>query len=138
MKYFLSIISLLLISFSFFYANTYSSSSSIFSNQTTTNPYDNKGWLEEWLKAVEIVKAIETKRTASQYIQDVVRFILWFLMLISVLIIIYAWFNLLTWMWDEEKAKKSKMIIIYALAWLVIIYLAGPISDFVFNILNAK
>lgn len=97
----------------------------------------NDCWLEEWVKAVEWVDGVVTNMSASQYIQVVVKYILRFLMLISTLIIIYAWFVLMLWLWDEEKAKKTKMIMIYAVVWLVIIYLAWPLTDFVFNILNA-
>ena len=94
-------------------------------------------WLEKGVEAVKDIDAVETKRSASEWIQAVVKYILWFLMLLATLIIIYAWFVLMLWLWDEEKAKKTKMIMMYAVIWLVIIYLAWPLTDFIFNILNS-
>ena len=134
MKYILSVIAILLLSFSFFW-NTYSS---IFGT-TTEVPYCgnvDECWIDASIDAINGIDANITNKTFSAYIQDVVKYVLSFLMLISVLIIIYAWFNLLVWIWDEEKAKKTKQIIIYAIIWIVIIYLAWPLSDFIFNILD--
>ena len=85
--------------------------------------------LTEWVEAIESVSW--TSDTASVYIQNVVGYVLGFLALIATIIIIYAWFNLLTWIWDEEKAKKTKQIIIYAIWWILLIYLAAPIIKFV-------
>jgi uncharacterized membrane protein YwzB len=42
----------------------------------------------------------------------------------------------LTWTWDEEKAKKSKTMILYVLLWITIIFLAAPIVNFILKILN--
>ncbi len=112
---------------------------SIFNGWTTEVPYCkwDSCWLEEWVDSVKNIDAIEWNRSASEYIQAVVKYILSFLSLVAILVIIYAWFNLLTWIWDEEKAKKTKQIIVYAVLWLVIIFLAWPIVDFVVKILNA-
>jgi hypothetical protein len=141
MKYFLSIIVALLVSISFF-----SNVSSVSAGWFTINhwwwgkvPYCNdwECWLDDWIKAIEWVDIIETTKTASQYIQDVVKYLLWFLMLISVILIIYSWVVLLTWVWDEEKAKKTKKIILYAILGLIIIFLAYPITDFIFKVLNS-
>lgn len=139
MKYFLSFVTAFLVIFSFFWDTTFAARNSLFNNTTNQIPYCNDGecWLEEWVYSIENINAIETQRSASQYIQDVVRYILYFLALIATLIIIYSWFNLLTSVWDEEKAKKSKQIIVYAIVWLILIYLAGPLVDFVVWILNA-
>ena len=120
--------------------NVYSATNSIFKNSTNEIPYCNdwdKGcWLEEWIKAVKKIGFIENERKASVYIQDVVVNLLRFLALIATLIIIYAWFNLLTAVWDEEKAGKSKKIILYAVLWLFIIFIAWPLIEFVLNIIN--
>ena len=56
--------------------------------------------------------------------------------IIAVILIIYAWFNMLTAAWDEDKAKKSKTIIVFAIIGLLIIYLAGPITNFVIDVLS--
>lgn len=100
--------------------------------------YDSP-WLE-W--GIEIIKDslwdIETERSASAYIQDVVEYLLTFLALIAVIYIIYAGFNIMIWNGDEEKLKKSRQTIIYVLLWLVVIFLAWPITLFILNIINVS
>lgn len=138
MKYIFSFITVLLVSISFLFASTNITNAWIFSNERADIPYCNASWecwLEEWIEAIKDIDALVNNKPASQFIQDVVKYVLRFLALIATLIIIYAWFNLLTWMWDEEKAKDTKKIIVYAIIWLVIIFLAGPIIDFVLNAL---
>lgn len=135
MKYILSFFALFFVYFSFFW--DISNANSIFDNSTNQIPYCNNPWecwLNEWVNAVKDIDALETTRTASQYVQSVVKYILWFLAMIATFIIIYAWFNLLTSIWDEEKAKKSKQIIMYAIWWIFVIYIAGPLIDFVIKI----
>lgn len=134
MKYLLSIFAFFITLFSFSINNTFSYSNVIFNDSNYSFPYCNhpwECWLKEWVDAVKDVNALENKRTASQYAQDVVKYLLSFVALVWTFIIIYAWFNLFTSIWDEEKAKKSKQIIIYTLLWIILMYLAGPIIEFV-------
>lgn len=95
-------------------------------------------WLNQWVQQVKDsgVDWLVTEWKASEYVQWITAYILWFLSIIAVIIIIYSWFNLLTSAWDEEKAKKSKTIIIFTILWLIIIYLAGPITTFVVWVLT--
>lgn len=142
MKYFLSIIVTLLVSLSFF-----SNISNVSAWWITINhwsqgevPYCNdwECWLDKGVEAIENINVIETEKSASQYAQDLVIFVLWFLMLVSIILIIYSWIVLLTWVWDEEKAKKTKQIILYAILGLIIVFLAYPISNFVFDALSSQ
>ena len=93
-------------------------------------------------QGTEIIKNslwdIETERSASEYIQDIVIYLLTFLALIAVIYIIYAGFNIMIWNGDEEKLKKSRQTIIYVLLWLIVIFLAWPITLFILNILNVS
>lgn len=50
-----------------------------------------------------------------------------FLYILAVIVVIYAGFLILTAAGDEEKVKKAKNIIIFAIIGLVVIYLAGAI-----------
>ncbi len=52
------------------------------------------------------------------------------------MIIIYAWFNMLTAAWDDDKATSSKKMIVFAIIWLAIIYLAWPITTFVLDVFS--
>ncbi|MDD2907951.1 MAG: hypothetical protein PHH98_04890 [Candidatus Gracilibacteria bacterium] len=78
-----------------------------------------------------------TNGTGSEYVQKIVAYGLSFLAIVAVILIIYAGFNLLISIGDEEKAKKSKTIIIFAILGLLIIFLAKPITTFVINVLSS-
>ncbi len=45
----------------------------------------------------------------------------WFIWLVVVLMIIYAWTQILTSWWDDEKMKKAKNAIIYIFIWLLLL-----------------
>jgi len=98
---------------------------------------DDDCWIDRWIIEVwDNVDWIVTDQKASTYFQNVVKYLLTFLYLVSTILIIYSGYNLLTWIGDEDKAKKSKTMIIYVIIWILIIFLAWPIIDFVFNILT--
>lgn len=111
----------------------------IISWDKTTIPYCEY-WddcsLKDWVEYAWDINTVVTTWTASAYIQKIVVYALTFLKLLAVLLIIYAWFNMLTSAWDEEKAKKSKTIIVFAIIWLLIIFLAWPITNFIIDILS--
>lgn len=96
-------------------------------------------WLTEGIEVIRpALNDIETERTAAQYVQDVIEYLLWFLFLVAVIYMIYAWFQILIAAWDEEKVKKGKNIIVSAAIGLVIIFLAFSIVRFIFNILGVS
>lgn len=72
---------------------------------------------------------IRTDGTADTVIQNWLSNLLGFLYLAAVLIAIWGGFNILTAAGDEEKVKKGKTILIQAMAWIVVIFLAGSIID---------
>lgn len=99
--------------------------------------WDDECWIPAWVDQVKKnLNGVEKEKPASQYIQDVIVYLIGFLSIIAVVYIIYAGFNILTGTGDEEKVKKSKSIIIYVVAWLAIIYLAYSIVAFVFNVFD--
>lgn len=81
------------------------------------------------------VWGIETWSLTS-YIQVIVPYILSFVSLIAVIYIIYAWFRILTWAWEEEVLKKQKSTIFYVVIWITIIWLAYPITKFIIDALS--
>lgn len=97
---------------------------------------DGECWLENWIKITTWIDDIEKERPASEYIQDMVNYILTFLWIVAVIFIIYAWFNLLTSQWDDDKVSSSKKTIIYASLGLILIFLSYPIFTFIVDILN--
>ena len=87
--------------------------------------------LEKWIELVKVwVDDIETTATASDYLQGVVKYLLWFISLIAVLFIIYSWFRILVSSWDEEIIKTAKNRIIYVIVWILIIRFAWAITNF--------
>ena len=57
----------------------------------------------------------------------------WFVWIIVILLTIYAWFLVLTSVWDEEKLKKAKNIIIYIAVWLTVLIANYLILTFFIN-----
>lgn len=139
MKYIISLLVFLIVSISSFSLiwNT-CSASYIFNNTTQEIPYckGDDCWLDKWINAVKSIKNLQTTWTAASYATKVVKYLIWFVYLIAVILIIYAWFNLLTWVGDEEKAKKSKTMILYVVIWIALIFLAWPIIKFVMSALS--
>ncbi len=139
MKYIISLIVFLLVSiasFNFVW-NTFAANS-IFNNTTTQIPYCKSGekcWVKDWIEQVEKINDLSKEKDATTFVTKVVKYIIWFTYLIAVILIIYAGFNLLTWIWDEEKAKKSKTMILYVIIWIALIFLAWPIVNFIMKML---
>ncbi len=106
---------------------------------TTDNQYCSAWWcwLTNWVHLVEWgVSDMETDRGFSEYIQDIVVYVLSFVSLIAVIYLFYAGFIILTSAWDEEKLKKTKNIIIYVIVWIIIMWLARSILLWLLLILN--
>ena len=58
-----------------------------------------------------------------------------FIALVTLIMIIYSWFLVLTGRWDEEKTEKAKKIITYAIIWVLMIVFSYVIyRAFLFNV----
>lgn len=77
------------------------------------------------------ITGIETGKTFSQYVQDIIIYLLGFLTLIVVILIMWAGFSILTAAGDEEKVKSGKKIIFRAIIGLLIIFFAWSITTFI-------
>lgn len=77
------------------------------------------------------VNNIRTDVRFSDYIQDVIAYVLGFLALIVVCLILWAGFSILTAGGDDDKVKSGKKIITRAIIGLVIIFLAWSITTFI-------
>lgn len=94
-------------------------------------------WFDKWVEVVkDAIQWAETEKKASEYIQDIVIYVLSFMAIVAVLYIIYAWFNILTAAWDDDKVTQSKKTIMYVALWLLVMFLAASIVGFIFGIFD--
>lgn len=83
------------------------------------------------------IRGVESSRSLSQYIQDVVIYALWFISLIAVIYIIYNGFLVLTSSGDEEKLKKARQSIVYVIIGIIVMWLAWAITLFIMQLIGA-
>ena len=125
--------------FNFSYANSLQDLISWWDNKINVDCATEDCNLKAWTDLVrDSINDIEKDRSARDYIQDVVIYLLYFVSLIALLFIIYSWFNILTAAWDEEKVKKSKTTILQVIIWIIVIWLAYPIVKWIIEVLNAS
>lgn len=75
-------------------------------------------------------KVCENITDNAKIIITIINWINWFLAVVIVLMIIYAWFLYITSGWAEDKQKKAKNIIIYTAIWLLILVASYLILTF--------
>lgn len=93
--------------------------------------------LEKWTQIVKNwINDIEKNKKASNYIQDVVKYLLTFITIVAVIYVIYAWFKILTSAWNDDDVKKSKTTITSVLIWIVIIWLAYSIVAWILKVVT--
>lgn len=141
MKKIISLFIVTLLSISIFSGNVSAGFfSDVFDSSGPQNPicqWDNECWVNAWIDAVKwSLDASETEKPASEYIQDIISYVLTFTAIVWVIYIIYAGFNILTAAGDEDKVSKSKTTIIYVAVWLVVMFLAASIIGFIFGIFD--
>lgn len=127
---------LIFFSFNTSFADTCTSFFCLWDNPQKIQYCDWTDWTEcslsWWISQVKgQVIWIETERTFSKYIQDVIAYLIWFLFFIALVYVLYAWFKILVSSWEEEELKKSKSIIAYVIIWIILIFLAYSIVSFV-------
>jgi len=95
--------------------------------------------IQSWIEIVkDSVRWVETDRTFSEYVQDITVYVLTFISFIAVVYIIYAWFRILTWAWNEETLKKQKMTVFYVIIWILLIRLAYPLVTFILKVVSSE
>lgn len=120
--------------------NTYASIGDIFDTDGPSthicNDREDCG-VNKWIEVVrDSIQGAEKDKKASEYIQDIVVYILGFMAVVSVLYIIYAWFNILTAAGDDEKVTQSKKTITYVALWLLVMFLSASIVGFIFGVFD--
>lgn len=75
------------------------------------------------------------ERTLDVALQGYINNFALFLSLIAVWFALYGGFNILTAAWDEEKVKTGKTILIQAMLWLLVIFIANSIIKWFLGLL---
>ena len=104
-------------------------------------PYcdNNECWYQSWVSKVKnMVDNVETTVPLSEYIQNVIIYLLTFLSIVAVIYIIYAWFRILIWGWSDDAMKNSRKTILHVVIWIIIIWLAYSIVAFVLSVLKSS
>lgn len=84
-------------------------------------------WWEQWGTG---------NRNFIDVIQNMIKWLLSILAIITVIVLLYGWFNMITAAWDDEKYKKWFTIAKQAAIWLIFIWLAWLFVMIVFYVIN--
>ncbi len=94
-------------------------------------------WLKKWVDGAKNIDGLQTEGTFSEFIQNIVVYLLGFVTLAAVIYIMYAGFRILTSNGEDETIKKSKKTIIYVIIGIVVIWFAWSIAHFAVGIWEA-
>jgi len=72
------------------------------------------------------------------FIQSAVNWILWILGLITIIILIWWGFQMVTAAWDDGKYKKWFTILKQAVIWLIMIWVSALIVNLIFSFVNSN
>lgn len=120
MKKILSFI-IIWLSIFFFMENTFSKS--VFANEGCTSSKKDPFclWKVTELKVDQSLDTLVTNSTV---------YLLWFLYFVAVVYWMYWAYNILTAAWNDDKVDLGKKIILRAVLWIIVIFLASPIAQF--------
>lgn len=79
-----------------------------------------------------------TTVTLDIVIQNWLTYITWFAYFVAIAMMIWGGFNIITSWGAEDKAKKWKTVLIQASAWLIVIFLASSLINWIISILFSK
>jgi hypothetical protein len=77
--------------------------------------------------------SIEKESNFSSFINlfmSFINWVTWFVAIVTLIMIMYAWVNIIFANWDEEKIKKWRTTIIYAFIWIFILIISYLILTF--------
>ncbi len=82
-----------------------------------------------WLTTLTIEKESNFWSMASMFI-NFINWVNWFVAIVTLIMIMYAWVNIIFANWDEEKLKKWRTTIVYAFIWIFILAVSYLILTF--------
>jgi hypothetical protein len=81
--------------------------------------FDGSAPVNEWVKW--------TGSSLDTVLQNWLTYLVWFLYFVAIAMMIYWAFLIITAGWEEDRVKKGKTILIQALAWLIVVFIANSI-----------
>ena len=77
-----------------------------------------------WLCNVHTEIIWNTSEDWKNVIVNLIKYFLWFLAIIWLIFTLKWWFHIMTAAWDDDKLKKWRKTIIFALIWVFIVIIA--------------
>jgi hypothetical protein len=81
--------------------------------------FDGSAPVNEWVKW--------TGSSLDTVLQNWLTYLVWFLYFVAIAMMIYWAFLIITAGWEEDRVKKGKTILIQAVAWLIVVFIANSI-----------
>ena len=72
------------------------------------------------------------------FVQTAINWILGFLAMITIIILIWGGFQMVTAAWDEGKYKKGFTIVKQAVVWIILIWASALIVNLIFSFMNTN
>ena len=94
------------------------------------------GAIDFWIGSIDPRLKGGTWPDVTLTVVNIIRFAVWFLYFVGVVLVIYAGFLILISGGDEEKVKKWRNIIIYVIIGLIVVFLAQSIVSFIVWVLD--
>lgn len=89
-------------------------------------------------KISDTLKPNDWNNDLVQTADNLLGYIIGLFYFIAVAFWIYWGFTILVSGWDEDKVKKWKNIIIYVVIWLIVIFLASQLINWVINVIGSE
>jgi hypothetical protein len=86
---------------------------------------DGSAPVDEWIKW--------TSSSLDVVLKNWLTYLVWFLYFIAIAMMIYWAFLIITAGWTEDKVKKGKTILIQAVAWLIVVFIANSVIVWLIN-----
>jgi hypothetical protein len=118
-------------------------------NNLVKNSFYYVVWIVSWSQSIWLVNAFSVSNSSNgntsqlewnnskdmvSIIQWMVWYLVWLLYFIAVIVMLYWGFCILTAGWDEEWVKKWKKALINWAVWLIVIFLASSLVNWIIGL----
>ncbi len=100
------------------------------------DPENDRFWICKVTDTLKWNSSWSDENNFIEILDNIAWYIIGLFYFISVMLWIYAGFIILTSGWEDDRVKKWKNILIYVILWLIIIFLASQIINWVIDTLT--